>query len=787
MPNTKKKSILLGYHRRQDIQKKKTEKNVSLIREYLYDILSDEFLAQSIASNKDLEQIYIDIYEKIDQLATSNKILRIAYKAFIKRIQQFNVKYNKKLPLPSRSVSEIKRSSLVYNSDWFEFGKKVCDLANLQIEYWKTETSFTFDDIIANILLSAVLYSGLNQRYSLDALLHHLRQPSPTKSIFDGTNIIFLEVISPHYGDIYIKKEIDTKNKEEIYIKKSRNFVPDYITQLWLVRFYLYQQENQEMTCYINGDETAWQYIEKFLIKLNGRHSGILTYTQLLRAASYHWQQLKGVKISAAMVQILQEEILSCGLSLQSFDDFYRPQVDPDIEQKLLKKVDISTEKKFSNPSVISSSNNQFKDIHKFLLNLIRTKTKDVPDKLIADLLENHNEYHTAIIRLMMWLIALYKKPAREMLELLNRFDIEPSSWDEFIRPQNTLRPSSIYTYYSKVAEPFLVHAYDSFQSDESDQEEQDFNDRLFSVYQLFLDHTKKSEDQKYKILKRFHWFQRVFFKAPPFRVETIKGAARPRPQYLSAQLFALTLRYLKIYLQENAYASVEINILFQIYTIAYRTGMRINEILGLRIKDIEGNPASSIWIRPYSSKKKEDHQLKTDSSERCIPCHILLDDNELENFQKYVLLQREIYDEKNYLFKDQDTHKKLKHHQVTRPFLDVLSMLVPHHNYSFHSLRHSTVNNLSLILNCTEDSDVLKLTHYDLKHIQRIRTQLLPPGLRQDIWLYISHLMGHIDSYETFKSYFHFGYILGGYQLLQYDPEFEVKVIAKILGYTNP
>ena len=35
---------------------------------------------------------------------------------------------------------------------------------------------------------------------------------------------------------------------------------------------------------------------------------------------------------------------------------------------------------------------------------------------------------------------------------------------------------------------------------------------------------------------------------------------------------------------------------------------MRINEILGLRVRDIEGLSRLSVWIQPYGSKRKETY-----------------------------------------------------------------------------------------------------------------------------------------------------------------------------------
>jgi hypothetical protein len=47
-----------------------------------------------------------------------------------------------------------------------------------------------------------MLYGGLNQISSLNALLEHLKNPAKIQKICDF-NIIFLEPLSPSYGDLF--------------------------------------------------------------------------------------------------------------------------------------------------------------------------------------------------------------------------------------------------------------------------------------------------------------------------------------------------------------------------------------------------------------------------------------------------------------------------------------------------------------------------------------------------------------------------------------------------------
>ncbi|MCP6689473.1 hypothetical protein NL530_27545, partial [Klebsiella pneumoniae] len=81
------------------------------------------------------------------------------------------------------------------------------------------------------------------------------------------------------------------------------------------------------------------------------------------------------------------------------------------------------------------------------------------------------------------------------------------------------LADSSIYTYYTRIAEPFLTHALQYIDADD------DINDLLNKIYQQIISNTrladevdqsefKKSKDQTIHMLKRFHTFQQIVFQA---------------------------------------------------------------------------------------------------------------------------------------------------------------------------------------------------------------------------------------------------------------------------------
>lgn len=116
----------------------------------------------------------------------------------------------------------------------------------------------------------------------------------------------------------------------------------------------------------------------------------------------------------------------------------------------------------------------------------------------------------------------------------------------------------------------------------------------------------------------------------------------------------------------------------------------------------------------------------------------------------------------------------------VTTPLQKILDAMLPSHCYTFHSLRHSATNNLAMILNMDYEF-VNAFTDYSNDHYQLLRNDLLRSKTPQDCWYLLSHILGHIDPTETFRSYLHLAYIMAGYQLRKFDPCLDRTVIQKI------
>ena len=295
----------------------------------------------------------------------------------------------------------------------------------------------------------------------------------------------------------------------------------------------------------------------------------------------------------------------------------------------------------------------------------------------------------------------------------------------------------------------------------------------------------KKSKDQTIRMLKRFHTFQQIVFQAADFGLESIASQSRPRARIIGHTAFKVILKKFDQLLHDQFISNHQYKLLKIIYILSYRTGMRINEILGLRVKDIEGLDQYSIWVQPYGSKKQGNkHELKTDSAERIIPAYILLKDDEYQIFKDFIVEKRLDNNINLYLFSNLNENKKLNKHTITMPLKRILNQIFKEHHYSFHSFRHTAANHLSLLLNYEYAPLVQKLTDYSEDEYQNIRAELLQNQHGQNHWFVIAHLLGHIEPVETFKSYIHLSYLIAGQKLLKYHPEIPNELAKKIMGH---
>lgn len=768
---TKKNRTLYAEERR----KKNRLEQEKLLKADVAQELNLYFQEQEFEKNENLAPSYPAVYELIKRKAPSLEWKKYAHKFFRTYIQKINRSRLQPLPIPSLTF-DMQRDPPIITMDWIEKGHQIDKILDKLWDYWilaRDSQAFSDDEIIGNIVISAILYSGLNHKASLEALLEHLKDPAKIRK-YEELNIIFLEPLSPSYGDLFI---------DEKTIRKSRNFIPDQITRLWLIHF--------NTRNILTVDKTVEDYLAVIFNKIQLSFNPKI-YKLLCGYANFNWMQLPNVDIDPALSQCLIENTATCGLSEIEFERFLHPKFkyQQDTSTKL-KRNQLPTvlDQPDINNDIQTELDNVIK-IHKDLLQLIRTKKSDqsIDVLIIKYCLENSEKFNVYSKRIALWLISLFK-PAQDQIKLLaDRFNFCESTFQKSFQQYNHLTEGSIYTYYCRIAEPWLTHSLQYLDSGD------DLNTNIEKIYQQIITNTRfvdetdllefnKSKGQTTSMLKRFHRFQQIVFKAESLELESVTIQSRPRARIIGPLTYLAYMNKLDtLYAsEENTYKMLKI-----IYILAYRTGMRINEILGLRVRDIEGLTCLSVWIQPYGSKKKGNlHELKTDSSERKIPVFYLLKAEEYHLFHSHVVEQRLLKQNDLYLFRNWRKNSKLNNYTVTTPFRIIMNELFKDHDYSFHSFRHTAANHLAILLNGDYTTLGKNLTDYTEKEYHSIRAELIRNTHGQNHWFILAHLLGHIEPTETFKSYIHLSYLIAGHKILQYHPDIDTGLAKKMMGYS--
>lgn len=242
---------------------------------------------------------------------------------------------------------------------------------------------------------------------------------------------------------------------------------------------------------------------------------------------------------------------------------------------------------------------------------------------------------------------------------------------------------------------------------------------------------------------------------------------------------------------------------------LAYRTGLRIGEILGLRLRDLVmieldlktiGNEeyyyltASNPQFIKILIHNNYHRQVKTTNAKRGICLDELLTECELNEFigliKKHLNVkvgQKWLGGEDCFIFQDEfgQIFSSRFISAKTKEIFDTLFNNEPH-DYSFHSFRHTATNNLALILKGSETL-IKSWIGYSPDHIAKIKNYLLGNtdsiAGRQDIWKILAHFIGHSSIEMTANYYLHFGSMLVGDALCPDESKISANIVRALLS----
>lgn len=321
--------------------------------------------------------------------------------------------------------------------------------------------------------------------------------------------------------------------------------------------------------------------------------------------------------------------------------------------------------------------------------------------------------------------------------------------------------------------------------------------------------------------LKKFHKSLMLHFNVP--RVDFLdrlssSGLQMCRASYITPVMYDQFKNLIAVnkHLTTNQKKMLEV-----ICMLAYRTGLRIKEILGLRLRDLvmtdlkyktighdryyylcSNNPT---FVKIEIRNNYHRH-LKTENAHRAMSLGELLTQDELSEFIdlirkkmtdqssnefitkhiKYPIINKILTSKDRFIFEDEFGQMISSHFigQVTKDLFSCLFKGEPH-DYSFHSFRHTAVNNLALVLRGSDEL-IKSWTTYTSEQIEQIKKYLLGSSDniagRHDVWKVLAHLIGHSSIEMTANHYLHFGSMLVGDALCSDESKVSTKITKALL-----
>ncbi|WP_339728335.1 site-specific integrase [uncultured Psychrobacter sp.] len=703
-------------------------------------------------TNTDLEVFYSQMTSSIPTYCYQGYPLTQAYTLLNEFIAYQNNNFQTQTttyPMPPKAV-KAKVNTLSVESDWIKNGKKVSSILTVVDRHWLDTDCYTETQIIGWLIFSAMIYGGINDKKTLVSYINTIREPTKRQPFINFNIISHGHYKNRKYGNEYV-----TNN---LYC--NQQIVLDPVTRCWLIRLNDCHSKARMISAldeliHETLTETGIESILKTTLTPLLVKQSIKTPTLafMLSNSSYIWEMLPDVNVDQALVTVMKGKQDTVGLTKKSFERLLHQKYQP------IKKV--YENKEFLDLEIIVSNGEDEKkpsrrqaddelDLIKALKNILHKKYEHQnksksQSNIIDELLKiSHDSSSLSYKILIRWVLSLVEKKG--------------------------INNESISKYITAIGYEWLTFT--------KDQPLKSWTTEYFEeLYDEILD-DMAVKDLSYpaKRLQAIHKFAEVEYGFPKVKVPLTSSQRKIRSEWFSPQLFSALIEQMRIGID-----IVEADMLTILFTIAYRTGMRKKEILGLKYADIEGmqRDKPSVMVRPNHYRS-----IKTDKSIREVPLFALLKPSELALFIKFITINKTKNDQR-FIFTLSSSHIPLADH-VPIKLLKLLHKDIEgsdHIGMTFHGFRHTAMTNLALVMQGHPDL-VMSMTDYNEEDIECIKKGLLGENTcGSDLWYSCAHLFGHLSPDRGFEYYNHTAWLMASYSLSQASIRLPYSTFKNITG----
>ena len=762
-----------------------------------------------VPTGTDLTEYYQTIGSILEVHFDTAHSYYLARQGFLEYIRSYNKAHGLSLDEPVVPVI-AERDNLTISYDWMVNGAQVSLASQQMIEMWQRKRRFSNNDLIESVLYCSVMYGGLNDIDVLKALyqwllgereIYQLQVPAtdelPSSGIdHESLALILLSIDDDNYGCSYMQGRT-SGGISDTSLQRYVEYIPDDMTLC-----FLYALKDKKLKREgVKSFETIVDDICKKL-KLQNKDKSKPYLSHLIKYADYHWRQMKGGDIDTALAIVKQGKIKTTGLTTNKLINYnqevFKSKPQPLTWSELFVASYSESDKKSTNSRDYPSfSKNLIKEVQDAL------KGSKASAIIQVELLQQELTQPNAM-RLLGWVKSLLND-SNNRLDTISKYlgcigrDWLMLTMDENLDEWSDEDFEAVYEeiIQSKIKDGrkhSILHKASGFDKGNLDTDDlvgcaDDVlsqgslnvlnNEHLNKNKVSYLDKLKDTQKFTYGRLRAFHDYQRAHYNAP--FVYFPWGNKR---QVVNANMISPRIYHaMKEYLVNSDLDDEQKNLCLVVLSLAYRTGLRIKELIGVKVRDIadiytdehgQRIEQPQIWLRPNRYRR-----LKSSSASRLIPINCLLMKDELEQFTQLYRQQKRL--RRRYLFSQGSGDQPLPSIFFSNLMKLIWDRLLGEHDFTFHSFRHTAISQLALVLSNSPLAQVM--TDYDNEQCKKVIKGVLGYHKDQGSWFGLASYAGHLTCDTTFEYYIHTAHLLAGERLSNAHLELPITVLELVTG----
>ena len=693
-----------------------------------------EHQSLEVITDEQIYDVYEAIYNDIEKTVSAHLIPFALFerKRFFDNINEARKKRH--LPLLPKPIIAVRpqRPRNINDFDTFLYLSKAQSIVAQAFDRWQQKNSFSLLESVSWFLFSLISFAGYNDEKILQEIYDYLEQKKPIYQMSDDMLVMPIRLLSSDYGNELVTTENDL---DDVY--HTRLIIIDDISRLWLLKLQRQHQAQKDFPKYHQVIKRLGEFIgEKFTVKSIHRSS-------YLRHTAIYWQTLPEVYLDVQLVQVLTGQQKQTSISTSQWLRYFQGIKTPNAVlldehvSKLVIESSNSAEDSLDTIKVARFRSDAVKEIR----TILNGDKKQVQPQLINLLTQKLYPNQERLVR---W-----------MLDLL-------TSGNKI----NTLK-----RYLSEIGNGFIAGTRTA---DFSHSSKHDYH----YIYNEIIGEKNPNKLGFTKtVICSLHHSLKKHYQAPDI---DIRGGGDP--QIVSSYLIPNQVYHaiLSCIAEQETLSEYYKQALSIVIILLYRTGMRISEILGLQVKDIEydnqGFMEYNLIVRSNAHR-----DLKSDDGTRRIYLSVLLLTEELEDFKSFFHLKEG--QSSRYLFTLDYQSTPLSRYSIEQPLKRVLENTA-YQDLTLHSFRHNAISNIALIIRCNPML-FMQFTDYDEIKIHDIKTHFLGKvrSVSTNHWDALMEFAGHANLITTFSSYIHTADIIASHQLQQAKLSLPLDIVNKLIG----